>query len=46
VHKAAVAKLELRGYQPASGLFPTEHIPTRRAQARARYAAVLEEHRL
>ena len=28
------------------GLFPTEHIPTRRAQARARYAAVLEEHGL
>jgi acyl-CoA dehydrogenase len=46
VHKAAVAKLELRGYQPAPGLFPTEHIPTRRAQARARYAAVLEEHGL
>jgi acyl-CoA dehydrogenase len=36
----------LRGYQPAPGLFPTEHIPTRRAQARARYAAVLEEYGL
>ena len=41
VHKAAVAKGMLRGYQPAPGLFPTEHIPTRRAAARARYAAVL-----
>ena len=46
VHKAAVAKQVLRGYQPAPGLFPTEHIPTRRAQARARYAAILEEHGL
>jgi acyl-CoA dehydrogenase len=43
VHKAAVAKGMLRGYQPAPGLFPTEHIPTRRAAARARYATILEE---
>ena len=41
-----MAKQVLRGYQPAPGLFPTEHIPTRRAQARARYAAILEEHGL
>ena len=46
VHKAAVAKMELRGYAPAPGLFPTEHIPTRRAQARARYASILEEYGL
>ncbi len=31
VHKATVAKGMLRDYQPAPGLFPTEHIPTRRA---------------
>jgi len=43
VHKAAIAKGVLRGYQPAPGLFPTEHVPTRRAAARARYAAVVEE---
>ncbi len=36
----------LRGYSPAPGLFPTEHIPTRRAAARERYAALLEEHGL
>jgi acyl-CoA dehydrogenase len=36
----------LRGYVPAPGLFPTEHIPTRRAAARDRYAALLEEHGL
>ena len=43
VHKAAIAKGMLRGYQPAPGLFPTEHIPTRRAAARERYAVILEE---
>ncbi|MFC1405220.1 MULTISPECIES: acyl-CoA dehydrogenase family protein [Streptacidiphilus] len=43
VHKATVAKRVLRGYQPAPGLFPTEHIPARRAAARERYASILEE---
>jgi acyl-CoA dehydrogenase len=43
VHKAAIAKLVLQGYEPAPGLFPTEHVPTRRAAARERHAAVLAE---
>jgi acyl-CoA dehydrogenase len=43
VHKATVAKGVLRDYQPAPGLFPTEHVPPRRAAARERYAAILEE---
>jgi acyl-CoA dehydrogenase len=43
VHKVTVAKQLLKGYQPAPGLFPTEHVPTRRAEARARHAKVLEE---
>lgn len=43
VHKVTVAKQVLKGYQPAPGLFPTEHIPTRLAQARARHADVLAE---
>ncbi|MFG1923396.1 acyl-CoA dehydrogenase family protein [Cryptosporangium sp. NPDC048952] len=42
VHKVTVSKQVLKGYQPAPGLFPTEHIPTRRAAARAKYASVLE----
>jgi acyl-CoA dehydrogenase len=46
VHKAAVARQVLRGCQPAPGLFPTEHIPTRRAAARTRYADILQEHGL
>src|SRR5260221_532456 len=46
VHQPAVAKGLRRGYQPAPGLFPTEHIPPRRAAARDRYAAVLAEYGL
>jgi acyl-CoA dehydrogenase len=42
VHKATVARQTLRSYQPAPGLFPTEHSPTRRAAARQRHAAELE----
>jgi acyl-CoA dehydrogenase len=29
VHQSTVAKQVLRGYEPAPGLWPTEHIPTR-----------------
>ena len=41
VHKVTVAKQVLKNYEPAPGLFPTEHIPTRRAAAQARYADIL-----
>lgn len=43
VHKVAIAKSYLRNAKPADGLFPTEHIPTKRAAARARHAAALSE---
>jgi acyl-CoA dehydrogenase len=43
VHKVTVAKQVLKGYQPAPGLFPTEHIPTRLAEARAKHADALAE---
>ncbi|MFF4025472.1 MULTISPECIES: acyl-CoA dehydrogenase family protein [Nocardia] len=46
VHKVTVAKQVLKGYGPAAGLFPSEHIPTRRAAARARYADILKEYGL
>ncbi|WP_109526677.1 MULTISPECIES: acyl-CoA dehydrogenase family protein [Nocardia] len=46
VHKTTVAKRVLDGYRPAAGLFPSEHIPTRRDAARARYASLLEEYGL
>jgi acyl-CoA dehydrogenase len=41
VHLTSVAKGVLRGRQPAPGLFPTEHIPTRLEAARRRYAGKL-----
>lgn len=42
VHKVAVAKSVLRDYKPAPGLFPTQHLPTRREESLARYADVIE----
>jgi acyl-CoA dehydrogenase len=35
VHQVTVARQLLRGYQPAEGLWPSAHLPTRRAEARA-----------
>jgi acyl-CoA dehydrogenase len=46
VHRVAVAKSFLRNAVPATGPFPSEYIPTKRATARARYADVLREHGL
>jgi acyl-CoA dehydrogenase len=43
VHKIALAREVLKGYKPASGLFPTTHLPLLAAQARARYQDVLAE---
>ena len=42
VHKVTLATQLLKAYKPVDGLFPSEHLPTRREQARARYAALLE----
>jgi acyl-CoA dehydrogenase len=41
VHKVTVARKILKDYKPVD--VPTEHIPTRRDQARARFAHLLEE---
>jgi acyl-CoA dehydrogenase len=41
VHKATLARDVLKDYQPASGLWPSEHLPTRIAEARRRLAHVL-----
>jgi acyl-CoA dehydrogenase len=35
VHQTTVARQLLHGYAPAPGMWPTEHIPTRRAEAEA-----------
>ncbi len=42
VHRESVARQILRGYEPAPGGVPTEHVPTRRVQARERFAWLLE----
>jgi acyl-CoA dehydrogenase len=42
VHRESVARQILRGYEPAPGGVPTEHVPTRREAARAKFADLLE----
>jgi acyl-CoA dehydrogenase len=42
VHRVTVARQVLSGYRPASGPWPSEHIPTRREAARRKFAALPE----
>jgi acyl-CoA dehydrogenase len=42
VHKVTLATQLLKDYKPVDGLWPSRHLPTRRAEARARYAELLE----
>jgi acyl-CoA dehydrogenase len=42
IHKVNLARQLLRGVAPAPGLFPTGHLPSLAADARARYAVELE----
>ncbi|HEB88610.1 MAG TPA: acyl-CoA dehydrogenase [Deltaproteobacteria bacterium] len=42
VHKVTIAKQVLRDHRAHPGLFPSAHLPTRRAAARERYASLLE----
>lgn len=44
VHKVQVARRCLDEYVPCDDLFPTGHLPKRRAAAEAKYADVLERH--
>jgi acyl-CoA dehydrogenase len=44
VHRTTIAKQVLKNYQPAPGLFPTEHALPRLAAVRAKYADVLAAH--
>lgn len=43
VHKATLARLLLSETTPTDGLFPTEHLPSQRERAIARYAAIIED---
>ena len=42
VHKITLAKQVLRDYKASDGLFPSAHLPTRKAAARERFAELLE----
>ena len=42
VHRVSVARQILAGYKPSEGIWPREHVPTRRDEARRRFAALLE----
>jgi acyl-CoA dehydrogenase len=42
VHRQSVARQLLRGYAPPAREVPSEHVPTRRAAARERFAALLD----
>ena len=42
VHRQSVARQILRGYEPPPDEIPSEHVPTRRAAARERFAWLLE----
>ena len=43
VHRQAVARQLLRGFEPPPDGVPTEHVPTRHAAARERFAWLLDE---
>jgi acyl-CoA dehydrogenase len=42
VHRASVARQVLRGYEPPPDGVPTQHVPTRREQARQQFAELLD----
>jgi acyl-CoA dehydrogenase len=42
VHRQSVARRILRGYEAPAGGLPSEHVPTRQAAARERFADLLE----
>ena len=42
VHKVTLAREVLKGYRGTEDLFPTQHLPRLRAEAEARFAAVLD----
>jgi len=43
VHRTTIAKQVLKQHRAAEGLFPSEHIPPKRAAARERYAAIVDD---
>ena len=42
VHRVSVARQVLAGYRPPEGIWPREHVPTRREASRRKFAALLD----
>ncbi len=42
VHKVTIARQVLRDYRPSDDLWPTEHLPKKRAAAKAKFADLIE----
>ena len=42
VHRVSVARQVLTGYKAPQGMWPSEHVPTRREAAQRKFAALLE----
>src|ERR1700730_9196413 len=42
VHRVSVARQVLAGYQAPKGMWPRDHVPTRRAAAQRKFASLLE----
>jgi len=43
VHRQTVARQILKGYEAPADRVPTEHVPTRQAAAREKFAAILDQ---
>jgi acyl-CoA dehydrogenase len=43
VHRQSVARSILKDYRAPAGIWPSEHVPTRREAARRQFAHLLEE---
>ncbi|HZP30185.1 MAG TPA: acyl-CoA dehydrogenase family protein, partial [Acidimicrobiia bacterium] len=42
VHKVTIARQVLKGYQPSEGLWPSQHLPDRVAEAKARFGDLVD----
>ena len=43
IHKTTLARRALKHYEPVTGLWPSEHLPSRREPAKAHVAELLAE---
>jgi acyl-CoA dehydrogenase len=43
VHRQTVSRLILKDYRAPAGIYPTDHIPTRREAAQRKFAELLDQ---